>query len=524
MAPQMTSFPRQPRYYDPCPRSTETIVVDLCIYGGNAGGVAAAVQAARGGRRVVLVENSNHLGGLTASGLGLTDFGNKAVLGGLAREFYTRIGRHYGVEEELRFEPRVAEHVFETWAREANFRVLRREFLQSVNLTDRRISEIRLESGRIIRAGIFIDASYEGDLLAAAGVTFVVGREDNAVHGETINGMVIRGKHQFEFPVDPYRIRNTPASGLLPGIESGEDFSAGKGDRRIQAYNFRMCLTRDPKNRRPFLRPANYDRLEYELLARYFEAGWRDLFAKFDPIRGDKTDTNNHGAVSTDFIGRNHRWPEAGFAERENIFQAHVNYQQGLQWFLSHDSSVPADLREEYSQWGLAADEFVDTGGWPHALYIREARRMVGDYVMTENDCRGLRRAPDPVCLGAYGMDSHNCRRVILNGRLWNEGDVQEAGFKPYPISLRSLLPPRGECSNLIVATCLSASHIAYGSIRMEPVFLTLGQAAAICADLTLQEKCRTHDLPYAAVRERLLAAGQVLELSDADAVPNQVV
>ena len=511
-------------YHEPGRTSREVLTADLCVYGGTAGGVAAGVQAARLGLQVVVVENSQHLGGLTASGLGLTDFGNRAAIGGIAREFYALVGRRYGVTEELSFEPHVAEAVFDDWADEAGLRVLRREYLASVRLTGRRLEAILLESGRTIRARMFIDASYEGDLLAAAGVSHVVGREANAVHGETINGMVVRAKHQFDFPVDPYRTPGAPGSGFLPGIEPGSDFAVGRGDGRIQAYNFRMCLTRDPANRIPFFRPGNYDRAEYELLARYFEAGWRDLFAKFDPIRGGKTDTNNHGAVSTDFIGRNHRWPAAGYAEREAIFQAHVTYQQGLQWFLSHDPAVPADLREEYAEWGLARDEFVGTAGWPHALYIREARRMVGDYVMTEHDCRGTRRAPDVVALGAYGMDSHNCRRIFLGGRLVNEGDVQEAGFAPYPIALRALLPRRGECSNLIVSACISASHIAYGSLRMEPVFMMLGHAAAVGAELALRERCDTQDLPYSAVAERLIGTGQVLDLPAAHAVPNQIV
>jgi hypothetical protein len=520
----MQSPGQQLRYYVCGPRSTELHDADLCVYGGTSAGVAAAVQAARLGLKVMLVENSAHLGGLSASGLGLTDFGNRAALGGLPIEFYRSIGRHYGADEELRFEPRVAESVFERWVRDAGISVCRREFLQEVQMDGSKVLGIRLESGREVRARQFVDATYEGDLLAAAGVTFTVGREGNDVYGESINGMIVRSKHQFEFPVDPYRKEGDPGSGLLPGIERGTDFSAGRGDDRIQAYNFRMCLTKEPKNRIPFPRPARYDRNEYELLARYFKAGWRDLFAKFDWIRGGKTDTNNHGAVSTDFIGRNHRWPHAYYAERERLFQQHVTYQQGLQWFLANDLAVPADLRNEYAQWGLARDEFTSTGGWPHALYVREGRRMVGDYVMTEADCRGDRRSNEPIALGAYGMDSHNCRRMVLDGRLCNEGDVQAAGFSPYPIALRALLPRRGQCSNLVVAVCVSASHIAYGSLRMEPVFLALGQAAGVVAELACRENCATHDLPYAAVRERLQAAGQVLELPAQLAVPNTIV
>jgi len=285
-----------------------------------------------------------------------------------------------------------------------------------------------------------------------------------------------------------------------------------------------MCLTNVPDNRRPFEQPLGYNRDAYELLARYFQGGWDEVFAKFDRIPGGKTDTNNHGAVSTDFIGANHAWPGASPALREKIFQAHVTYQQGLQWFLCHDLAVPASIRERYVQWGLPKDEFPETGGWPHALYVREARRMVGDYVITEHDCRGSRHCSDPVALGAYGMDSHNCRRVIHQGRLWNEGDLQAAGFPPYPISYRSIIPRRGECPNLVVPVCVSASHIAFGSIRMEPVFMMLGQSAATAAAIALKERCDVQDVAYAGLSEYLQRDGQVLVVSGEAARTNEIV
>lgn len=521
----MPLSPRGLHYYAPheCP-SARTVVADVCIYGGTAAGVIAAVQLARDGRRAVVLESSNHLGGMTASGLGWTDFGNRHSIGGLSREFYRCLGRHYGVEEEWCFEPHAAENIFELWMRDTGTPVFRREYVVGVDRDGERITALRTESGLSVRARIFIDASYEGDLLAKAGVHHTVGREDNALYGETLNGMQLHAKHQFDFPVDPYRIEGAPGSGLLPEIELGGDYVPGRGDHRIQAYNFRMCLTRQEDNRIPFPCPPGYDGSDYELLARYLRGGWNEVFAKFDPIRGGKTDTNNHGAVSTDYIGQNHAWPEAGYAERERLFQAHVRYQQGLQWFLSHDPRVPAPIREAYAEWGLPKDEFVETGGWPHALYIREARRMRSDYIMTEHNCRGTVRAEDPVGLGAYGMDSHNCRRVVINGRLWNEGDVQAAGFPPYGISWRSLTPRRGDCTNLIVPVCVSASHIAYGSIRMEPVFMVLGQSAAIAATLALNENCAVQDLPYAALREQLLQAGQVLQVTGAANRSNEIV
>lgn len=521
----MPSDPPGPHYHAPHGRPTSRIILaDVCIYGGTAAGVVAAVQAARDGLQTVVIESSNHLGGMTAGGLGWTDFGNRHSVGGLAREFYRRLGRHYGVEEEWCFEPHAAESIFEAWLRETGTQVFRREYLMGVERDNARITRLHLASGLTVRARIFIDASYEGDLLARGGVRYTVGREGNALYGETLNGMQVHAKHQFDYPVDPYRIEGSPGSGLLPGIEPGNDYVLGGGDRRIQAYNFRLCLTRQADNRIPFPCPRGYEAGDYELLARYLRGGWNEVFAKFDPIRGGKTDTNNHGAVSTDYIGQNHAWPEAGYEERERIFQAHVRYQQGLQWFLSHDPRVPAPIRDAYAEWGLPKDEFVETGGWPHALYIREARRMRSDYVMTEHDCRGTIQAEDPVGLGAYGMDSHNCRRLLIDGRLRNEGDVQAAGFPPYGISWRALIPRPGECVNLIVPVCVSASHIAYGSIRMEPVFMVLGQSAAIAASLALDENCAVQDLPYTALREQLLQAGQVLQVAGAAARANEIV
>ena len=522
----MPILPPALKYYAPHgqlhPR--DEITVELCIYGGTAAGVVAALQAATEGLSAVIIESSNHLGGMTAGGLGWTDFGNKDTVGGFAREFYRRVGRHYGTAEEWRFEPHVAEKVFEDWVRDAGIPVYRREYLAGVTMEGTRLLSLRLESGLTVRAKIFIDATYEGDLLARAGVRYTVGRDGNAAYGEMVNGMQIHAKHQFDYPVDPYRVPGAPGSGLLPGIDEARDYAPGAGDGRIQAYNFRMCLTKVADNRVPFTQPPGYERGAYELLARYLRGGWNEVFAKFDGIPGSKTDTNNHGAVSTDFIGHNHAWPEATPAAREKIFQAHVVYQQGLQWFFANDEAVPKAIREAYALWGLPKDEFIETGGWPHALYVREARRLVGDYVMTEHDCRGHKTCADSVAVGAYGMDSHHCRRIMVADRLWNEGDVQAAGFPPYPISYRAIIPRRGECSNLLVSVCISASHIAYGSLRMEPVFMVLGQSAATAAALALADNCAVQDVPYDALRERLQRGGQVLAVSGVAARANEIV
>jgi hypothetical protein len=497
---------------------------DLCVYGATAAGVAAAVYARRIGLNVVLLEPGGAVGGMTAGGLSMTDIGNKRAIGGLSHEFYRRCGLHYGVAEEWRFEPHVAARLFHALLEEAGVEVHTRQFLAGVEKEGRRIARITTEGGLRVRARAFVDATYEGDLMARAGVSYTVGREDNRTYGETLNGVQVHPTHQFDFPVSPYEVEGDPTSALLPGITPGDPGETGAGDHRVQAYNFRLCLTRAAGNRIPFARPKGYDRREYELLARYLATGWNQVFRKFDPIRGDKVDMNNHGAVSSDFIGRNYAYPEAGYAERERIFQEHVTYQQGYMWFMANDPAVPPAIREEWATWGLAADEFADTGGWPHQLYVREARRMLADYVMTEHNCRGDVVAEDVVGLAAYTMDSHNCQRFARDGRVWNEGDVQVAGFPPYPISYRAIVPRRGECENLLVPVCLSSSHIAYGSIRMEPVFMILGQSAALAAALALDLGCPLQELPYAELRPLLERAGQVLAWGELADEPSQVV
>jgi hypothetical protein len=500
-------------YYNPAfiPEDNRVLDVDVCIYGGNAAGCVAAIQTRKLGLSTLVLEPGGHVGGLTAGGLSETDYGKKYVIGGMSREFYARCGKAYGIEEEWRFEPKVAEQVFLSWLEEAGVEVLFRRFLAGMEKDGARISAIKLEGGLKVRAGYFIDCSYEGDLMARAGVSYHVGREDNAVYGELLNGAQEHKKHQFDFPVSPYIVENDPASGLLPGIEASE-YSEGAGDKRVQAYNFRMCLSKNPNNQIPFEKPENYNPLEYELLARYLKGGWRQHMHKYDPIRGQKCDMNNHGAVSSDFIGRNFDYPEASYTKREEIFQAHVTYQKGLMWYRSNDPSVPADVQEGWRKWALPADEFPDCGGWPHQLYVRESRRMVSDYVTTEADCRGERSCDDPVGMGSYTLDSHNCRRFVRDGFVRNEGDVQD-GTPPYKISRRSIEPKKYECENLLVPLCAAASHIAYGSLRMEPVFMILGQSAATLAAIARDHNCAVQDVPYSELRLQLERDEQVLEM-----------
>lgn len=494
---------------------------DICVYGGTAGGVSAAVQAARLGKRVVLLEFGSHLGGMTSGGLGQTDIGNKGAIGGLAREFYRRVGRHYGKDEAWTFEPHVAERVLFDMVNEAKVELYLQARLAKVTKEGARIREIAMEDGRVVRARVFIDATYEGDLLARAGVQFTVGREPNSQYGETLNGIRAETpKHQFLTAVDPYQTPGKANAGLLAFVQDLLPGTHGEGDKAVQAYNFRLVLTKDPGNQRPITPPPGYKAERYELLARYLEA-WVKSTNK-PPALGDlmhiqlmpggKTDINNNGGFSTDHIGANYEYPEGDYATRSRIWKDHENYTRGFLHFLATDARVPANIRQEMSSWGLTRDEFLDTQGWPHQLYVREARRMVSEYVMTERNCRESLSLPDPVGLAAYTMDSHNCRRIVKNGRAENEGDVQVGGFPPYPIAFRSIVPRETECDNLLVPICLSASHIAYGSIRMEPVFMVLGHSAATAAALSVNNDVPIQKISIETLKSSLLAEKQILE------------
>lgn len=512
---------------------------DLVIYGGTSGGISAAVQTARMGKTVVLLEPGKHLGGLTSGGLGATDIGNKKAIGGISREFYQRIKKYYSDDShwtyEKRsefkgpghdpkedtswtFEPHVAVQVFDDLLREHKVLVVRQQRLdlkKGVQKEGTRIMAITMESGSTYRSKMFIDATYEGDLMARAGVSFHVGREANRTYGETLNGVQVKNAthHQFIRNVDPYVKPGDPSSGLLPCIQAGLPGIDGEGDQRVQAYNFRLCATDRPSNRRPWPRPASYDEKQYEVLLRNFEAG--DHRIPWNPILmpNRKTDSNNNFAFSTDNIGMNYAYPEADHATRAKIWQEHIDYQQGLMWTLANHSRVPEAIRKHFQTWGLAKDEFVDTDNWPNQLYVREARRMIGPYVMIEQNCRGQRVAEDAVGLAAYTMDSHNIQRYVTReGYVRNEGDVQVGGFSPYPISYRSIIPKAAECTNLLVPVCLSASHISYGSIRMEPVFMVLGQSAATAASLALDAGTDVQAVDYQKFRERLLQDHQVLD------------
>ncbi|MFO7621522.1 MAG: FAD-dependent oxidoreductase [Bacteroidales bacterium] len=523
----------------------KTYKADVIVYGGTSAAVTTAVQVTRMGRSVIIVSPDIHLGGMTSSGLGFTDTGNKEVIGGLSREFYQLIYDHYqkpeswtwqkqseygnrgqgnpAIDGEKRtqwiFEPHVAEEAFETMIRQNNITVLRDEWLDRENrvvMKKGKIISIRTLSGKIFRGKIFIDATYEGDLMSSAGVTYHVGRESNSVYGETWNGVqkgAYHHGHWFKDKIDPYWVPGDPSSGLLPRISSEDPGENGTGDKKVQAYCYRLCLTQHPENRVPITRPMGYDSTQYELLVRVADTRWDEFFGKYDPIPNLKTDVNNHGPFSYDNIGMNYDYPEASYERRKEIIAEHQLYQKGLLWFMATDLRLPDWVRETMNSWGYSRDEFADNGYWPYNIYVREARRMVGEYVMTENDVLVKRPVPHPVGMGSYTMDSHNVQRYVTpEGYVQNEGDIGVRAPKPYQIDLGSIMPKRDECNNLLVPVALSSSHIAFGSIRMEPVFMILGQSAGTVASMALGKRKNIHDLTYEEIRERLIADGQILD------------
>src|SRR5690625_178468 len=525
-------------------------IYDILIYGASSAGIIAAVTAARKGRSVILIEPSNHLGGLTTGGLGATDIGLEGTIGGLSLEFYTRIREYYKSDDPwlhenrteymnraggfLRpdskgmfgFEPHVARKVYEVMLKESGVPVVMNDRIRldshGVEKRDDKITGIVTEDGNLYRAKVFIDASYEADLMAMAGVSYHVGREANSEYDETLNGVqkVRTNNHIFPGFVDPYVEPGNPGSGILPGLHDGDPGEEFSGDHRIQAYCFRMCLTDAEEIKVPFEKPVGYDELQYELLFRNYEAGEvRGL--PMSPMPNRKTDTNNRWGFSTNMIGVNYEYPDGDYSVREAIINKQEKYQRGLMWTLANHPRIPEDVRNQVGNWGLAGDEFTENNNWPTQIYVREARRMIGEYIITEQDCRRLRMAGDPIGLGSYTMDSHNVQRYITeNGCVQNEGNIEVAPGGPYQISYRSLLPKKEECSNLLVCcNGVSSSHIAFGSIRMEPVFMMLGQSAATVAAQSLDDGVALHGIDYNKLRNQLITDGQQLDI-DLDKYP----
>jgi len=522
---------------------------DVVIYGGTSAAITAAVQVKKMGHSVLIVSPDRHLGGLTSGGLGWTDSGNKTVIGGLSREFYHRVWQHYQRPEAWTwqkreeygnkgqgspasddanagtmwiFEPSVAERVFESWLKEAEIPVVRDAWLDrgqgGVTKEGNRLTSFRTLDGKVYAGRVFMDATYEGDLMAAAGVDFHVGREANSVYNEEHNGSqvgILHHRHHFgvlPVGISPYKIPGDASSGLLAEVSPEKPAERGEGDSRVQAYCFRSCYTTVPSNRVPFPKPEGYDASRYELLLRVLQTGWDEFFNKFDPVPNFKTDVNNHGPFSFDYIGGNYDYPEASYQRRLEIVDAHRRYQQGLLWFVANDPRVPEKVQKELQNWGLPKDEFVDNGHWSHQLYIREARRMVGTYVMTENELRKKKPTPDSIGMGSYTIDSHNTHRYITpEGFVQNEGDIGVSTKGPYEIAYGSLVPKESQATNLLVPVAMSASHIAYGSIRMEPVFMILGQSAATAAVQAIEDGVPVQKVGYEKLSAQLLKDGQIL-------------
>ncbi len=501
----------------------ETRRADVVVYGASASGVIAAVAAAREGKSVLLLEPGTHVGGMVSGGLGATDTGNRGAIGGYSREFFTRAKGHYigkyGAESEqvracsdgFHFEPHVATQVFNEMLKEAKVEPLFGQRLAAVKKAGTRIESITTHKGDVFEAAAFIDASYEGDLLARAGVSYVVGREAAAEFNESFAGVQKHSPaHQWPGPVPG----KDDTGGLLPCIQPGRPAAAGSGDRMVQAYNFRLCMTNRRENLVPWPKPPNYDPKRYELLARYL-GKFPNLRMKqlMNPVMmpNAKTDTNNNGAFSTDHIGANWTYPDGDDASREKMRQDHVEYTQGFLWFLATDPRVPKALHDEMNEWGLAKDEFTDTANWPHQLYVREARRMKGVFFMTQKDIMDERTKDDSVGLASYNTDSHHCQRVVLeDGSVLNEGDFQ-VRCAPYAIPYRSLIPREAECDNLFATICMSASHVAYGTIRMEPVYMILGQASGVAAALAIDAKVPVQKVDVEKLRAKLKAQKAVL-------------
>jgi flavin-dependent dehydrogenase len=532
-------------------QAADVIEADVCVYGSTSGGVAAAVQAARMGKSVLIAEPGRHLGGMTSGGLSAVDIGDPRTVGGIAREYFTRLVASYGKTLEwdkpfeskgggpatggaYSIEPHVAEQVFNDMAREAKVAVHFNARLASVKKNGARITEFVTEDGTVFRAKVFIDATYEGDLMAKAGVSYTLQREGNAKYGERYNGIYYDEKYQprtnhlkpgltgrvkggqgvwdRDFPLDPYVTPGDPASGLLPLVQAGEPGTPGDPAPGVQAYCFRLCLTTSA-HRLPIAAPRGYDPKRYELVARFIEAcqaigDEMDLrwFSKHDALPNNKWDFNT-ATFGGNLPGASWEWPEATYARREKIAKEHENYHRGLLHFLATDERVPAKVRDGMKRFGLPRDEFTDNGGWPHQLYIREARRMVSDFVMTEHHTFGREVAPNSVGLGSYGTDTHEVRRIVKDGVVIREGKTAGGrdGAPPYPIGYGAIVPRASECENLFVTFALSASHMAFSSIRMEPVFMVTSQSAATAAVLAIDDSVSVQQVDQAKLRARLL-------------------
>ncbi len=509
---------------------------DVVIFGGTPAGLSAGIVAAREGASVVVIEPTRWIGGVVTGGLCKTDVGKQETIGGFPREYFARAAAIKPGAEMWYADPSANLAAFEAMLKEAGVKVVKGQKLRSATKEDGRLRSLTTEDGTTYEGKMFIDASYEGDLMAAAKVSYIVGRESREQYNEPLAGyhpMPIRPRTQEIMESDcpsiggkgPSYIHGTPVS-ISALDEKGEPIfgvyrskaEPGSADKRTQAYNFRICVTQREDIRVPFPKPAEYDAKKYELLLRLIKAypGVRfgRLFHLGDVANG-KYDLNAQGLFSTDYPGANTEYPDGDAKTRERIWRDHVQYTQGLLWFLCHDERVPASLREQANSWGLCKDEFADNGHWPYALYVREGRRMIGEYVLVQNDLQREIFKDDSVGMGSFVIDCHIVQRIVAeDGTVRDEGSFQDAPALPYQIPYRSLTPKRSECANLLVPVCLSASHIAYCSLRMEPVYMAMGQAAGLAAVMANKAGVSVQELPVAALRTKLLEQKAVLELA----------
>jgi hypothetical protein len=544
---------------------------DAVVYGATPAGIHAACAAAHEGLKVALIHPLAHIGGVVASGLGKTDIGNAAVIGGSAHAFFVAIGEAYGVKggaPMYTFEPHVAEAVFHAMLANTSGRVtlVTGQTLASVakagtvvtSMTtvptawavalptsqerthftelqaggalprahaDTPLSELHA-AGAIPPAllttyagAVFLDASYEGDFIAAAGISFAWGREGAAQYNESLGGRLFEpckvGGHQFGVPLN----YTWPNGTLLPQIYTGEPGAVGEADQKVQAYNFRVCLTTNTSNwlPTPLPKPASYRDTDWELARRYFAIvgeGWTvGNVMNIGSMPHDKTDINNNGAISTDCIGCSWEWPLATPARRQAIWQAHADYTLSFFWFLANDPAVPASLAKSMRTLGLPADEFTDNGGFPWQLYVREGRRMVSDFVFTQNDREKLTPANNSIGLYSYNVDCHNAQRFPQGTFVRNEGDVEAFGnLGPGPMSYGLVLPRRQEATNVLAPVPTSATHLGYGAIRLEPQFMILGQSTGVAAAQAVAAGVAVQDVDIGKLQARLLELGQLLE------------
>lgn len=506
------------------PAFAAPVSTDVIVYGGTASGVVTAYAAAKEGLHVVLLEPGSHLGGMVTGGLSATDVAHFQIIGGYARDFYREAAAHYRIHtldkhEDWLSEPKVGEAIFNEWLKMVGVEVHFHERLKEhhgVTKAGVHVTSITTEDGVTWNAKIFADCSYEGDLMAQAGVKYTVGRESTGVYNEDLAGVrVDTPKHQFLWKISPYNDKGK----LMPEVDPGPMSANGSGDKKVQTYNFRLILTNNPSNRLPWVKPKGYDSAQFELLAKYLSQ-WKEHLHR-EPRLGDvmnpvaipnkEADFNNNGAFSTDYIGKSWTYPDASYSERKKIWDAHLLYTQSFLWFLASDARVPKPLQDEVNTWGRAKDEFLDTDGWPNQLYIREGRRMVGMYVMKQSDLQTNRTKPDSIAMGSYNSDSHNIQRVAMpDGSVRNEGDVQ-VSVKPYEIAFGTILPMKSQTDNLLVPVCLSASHVAYSSVRMEPQYMMMGQASGVAAALAIQGNTAVQDVNIRTLQQKLRSQKAIL-------------